>query len=274
LISKAGFALATARELPGKKVDEALAVEVAFLKAFGPAAQKPTGRLATERTTVFSAFHSMSEDNLRRELAVDEARDFEDLIGQAEQLAERMVREETLVAHEQGARTSFRAPTRPTPAGEQRTAGEPQRFRSFGEQLRAVADAAHPGARIDQRLIEQRAATGMSEAVGSDGGFLVQQDFAAEVWRRVYQTGEVIRRCRRIPISTRANSLKIPAVAETSRATGSGPGVGDADRIERHHLAHGRGTPPGQAVADLRASNGSARVSYSMSRNSFQGVGN
>jgi HK97 family phage major capsid protein len=145
----------------------------------------------------------LTADDAQRELSIEEARDFEDLIGQAEQLAERMVREETLVAHEEGARTSFRQPTRPTPAGETRTAGEPQRFRSFGEQLLAVARAAEPGSRIDPRLLEQRAATGLNESVGTDGGFLVQQDFASEVWRRVYQTGEVLRRCRRIPISAR-----------------------------------------------------------------------
>jgi HK97 family phage major capsid protein len=177
----------------------------------------------------------LTADDAQRELSIEEARDFEDLIGQAEQLAERMVREETLVAHEEGARTSFRQPTRPTPAGETRTAGEPQRFRSFGEQLLAVARAAEPGSRIDPRLLEQRAATGLNESVGTDGGFLVQQDFASEVWRRVYQTGEVLRRCRRIPISARSNSLKIPAIAETSRATGSRYGgvqaywLGEAD---------------------------------------------
>jgi len=44
-------ALQSLMESFSRNVQEALAVEVAFLKAFGPAAQKPTGRLATERTT-------------------------------------------------------------------------------------------------------------------------------------------------------------------------------------------------------------------------------
>jgi HK97 family phage major capsid protein len=162
----------------------------------------------------------LAADEGQRELNVEEARTFEDLIGQAEQLAERLVREETLAAHEQGTRTSFRTPTRPQPNGGH-TVVEPQRFRSFGEQLMAIAQAAQPGARIDPRLVEQRAALGNNESVGTDGGFLVQQDFSSEVWRRVYSTGEVLRRCRRIPISTRANSMKIPAIAESSRATGS-----------------------------------------------------
>ena len=44
-------ALQSLMESFSRNVQESLAVEVAFLKAFGPAAQKPTGRLATGRTT-------------------------------------------------------------------------------------------------------------------------------------------------------------------------------------------------------------------------------
>ena len=50
---------------------------------------------------------------------------------------------------------------------------------------------------------------------------LVQTDFAADLVRRVYETGQVVSKMRRIPISGNANGLKINAVAETSRAAGS-----------------------------------------------------
>ena len=91
------------------------------------------------------------------------------------------------------------------------------KFRSFGEQLVAVARYYATG-EMNYKL---RAATGMSEGVPSDGGFLVQTDFAADLVRRVYETGQVVSKMRRIPISGNANGLKINAVAETSRAAGS-----------------------------------------------------
>ncbi len=92
-------------------------------------------------------------------------------------------------------------------------------FASFGEQLAAVVNAARPGGSIDQRLFN--AASGLGESVPSDGGFLVQQDFVAELLKRVYETGVLASRCRRIPISAGSNGLKINAVDESSRANGS-----------------------------------------------------
>src|SRR5690348_13900767 len=56
-------------------------------------------------------------------------------------------------------------------------AGQQVGFKNFGEQLKAIAVAGRSEGRIiDPRLI-QAAASGMSEAVPSDGGFAVQQDF-------------------------------------------------------------------------------------------------
>jgi HK97 family phage major capsid protein len=94
-----------------------------------------------------------------------------------------------------------------------------QEFRTFGEQLQAIARAAD-GHR-DQRLVEQRAATGAGETIPSDGGFLVQQDFAAELFMRTYSIGELLTRVRRVPVGPLANGLKMNAINETSRATGS-----------------------------------------------------
>ena len=94
------------------------------------------------------------------------------------------------------------------------------KFSSLGEQLRAAAMAEEPGRRyVDPRLL--RAATGLSEGIPSDGGFLVQTDFASELLRRVYDFGAVAGRCRRIPISPTSNGLKFLGVDETSRASGS-----------------------------------------------------
>lgn len=94
------------------------------------------------------------------------------------------------------------------------------RFSNFGEQLVAIRNSADPSQGIDRRLIR---ATGSSEGVPSDGGFLVQQDFSTELINRVKETSPVISRVRRIPVS--GNGLKINAVAETSRSTSIWGGI-------------------------------------------------
>lgn len=92
----------------------------------------------------------------------------------------------------------------------------------FGEQMRAIRYACTPGGPVDARIApEVRAASGLNEGVAADGGFLVQQDFAAEMIRQMYEVGTIAGRCRRIPIGTNANSLKMNGIDETSRADGS-----------------------------------------------------
>ena len=96
------------------------------------------------------------------------------------------------------------------------------RFMSFGEQLQAVIRASHPSHRmVDPRLRETRAVSGMSETVQSDGGFLVQEDFATELIKNTFETGKLASRVRRVSLSGNANSIKINGVDESSRADGS-----------------------------------------------------
>jgi HK97 family phage major capsid protein len=98
-------------------------------------------------------------------------------------------------------------------------------FKSFGEQLRSVYEVARDPHRRSEKLElcqkHMRAATGLNESQASDGGFLVQTDFSSDILKRAYDTAVFAPRCRKIGISTNANSIKIPAVDETSRANGS-----------------------------------------------------
>jgi HK97 family phage major capsid protein len=98
--------------------------------------------------------------------------------------------------------------------------GQQNAFGSLGEQLIAVAKYAlsHGGER-DPRLI--RAPTGAGEIDPSAGGFLVQTDFSTAVFMRSYELGILLGMAEKLSLSTNANSIKIPAVDETSRATGS-----------------------------------------------------
>lgn len=104
--------------------------------------------------------------------------------------------------------------------GEERELKKP--FNTFGEQLIAIMRADMPGSGMDNRLMEiNAAATGSGTAVPSDGGFLLQPEFSSEILRRVYELGEVLSRVRRRPIGPDADGLRINAIDETSRVTGS-----------------------------------------------------
>lgn len=98
-------------------------------------------------------------------------------------------------------------------------------FLSFGEQLVAVMNAGQPGGVVDPRLRNIQAATGLGETVPSEGGFLVQTDFATDMLKDVFETGILASRCRRIQISGKANSIKINGIDETSRATSRYGGI-------------------------------------------------
>lgn len=90
-------------------------------------------------------------------------------------------------------------------------------FSTFGQQLQAIAHASRPGNEPDKKLYQVRAASGMSENIGADGGFLIAGDFSREIWKTAFNTGQILNLVRRIPIQS--NSLKINAVSETSRVS-------------------------------------------------------
>ncbi len=97
-----------------------------------------------------------------------------------------------------------------------------KRFASLGDQMIAVMLRTTKGI-MDPRLDpnENRAILGMSETIPSDGGFLVQKDFSAELFSLAHDIGAVSSRTRRLPIGANSNGLKMNAIDETSRANGS-----------------------------------------------------
>jgi len=92
-----------------------------------------------------------------------------------------------------------------------------QPFSSLGEQLMAVKEfTTSHGTKVDARL----KITGAGEQIPADGGFLVQTDFATTLLEKTFASSGIISRCFRIPISANANSIKIPAVADSNRGDG------------------------------------------------------
>jgi HK97 family phage major capsid protein len=91
-------------------------------------------------------------------------------------------------------------------------------FKSAGEFLTAVKDAACSPTQIDKRLLAMKS-NGMNEAIPSQGGFLVQQDMADGIMTRMYSTGSVLARFN--PITVSGNGLLVNVLDETSsRADG------------------------------------------------------
>lgn len=114
----------------------------------------------------------------------------------------------------------------PTPAEqplqtEEKASPIPTPYKAIGEQLADVARAAQNPFRTDHRLTDIQAASGSSEGVASDGGFLVQPDFEQELLVETYKTALLVGKTDRRPISANANGLKLNAVDETSRVDGS-----------------------------------------------------
>jgi HK97 family phage major capsid protein len=94
-------------------------------------------------------------------------------------------------------------------------------FRSFGEQLRSIIAAGTPGQATDPRLFSVRAASGLNEGVGAEGGFLVSSDFSTSLLDRAIEAATLAPRCNSFPIGANANEIKLPRTDETSRANGS-----------------------------------------------------
>lgn len=97
-------------------------------------------------------------------------------------------------------------------------------FASFGEFAREVA-VSRKNQQTPTRIINgfnqaaSMAATGMGEAIGADGGFLVPQQFVMKIFEKVYADGNLLSRTDIYNISS--NSISFPRSGETSRATGS-----------------------------------------------------
>jgi HK97 family phage major capsid protein len=103
----------------------------------------------------------------------------------------------------------------------ERVKEDPKRgFKHLGEFASAVHTAMVPGSRSqDERLLIQ-SATGMSQGVGADGGYLTPPEFSTQIWDGMNkQPDNLLARTDNYTVT--GESLTFPANAETSRATGS-----------------------------------------------------
>ncbi len=177
-----------------------------------------TKELRRKRKELIEACRGMlnKADAEQRGLSADEDAEYKRLEGEIERLGGEIEREERLAAREAELRGGQRPPTESADS----TRAKPV-FGSLGEQLMAVRAAAMPGATPDPRLFEVRAPLGMNVGQPSDGGFLMEQQYASGIWKRAYSYGEIVRRCFKVPIGDNADSVKIHGFSESSRVAGS-----------------------------------------------------
>jgi len=95
-----------------------------------------------------------------------------------------------------------------------------QPFKSAGDFFVAVKNAAiHPSA-IDPRLLPLKA-SGMSEGVPSEGGYLVSPTVASGIIERMYSTGKILQRISLDRLGPNSNAMTYNGIDETSRVDGS-----------------------------------------------------
>ncbi len=139
-------------------------------------------------------------------------------------------------------------------------------YKNLGEELIDIAGwvrYAHPGCLT--RLTESRcnpagagaeyratSITGANETNPTEGGFLVQEDFGAELIRRRRETGVLNGMAQHIPIGPNSNSYKYNYVDETSRANGYRGGGISASWVKEGGAATASQPTFGQSTIQLR----------------------
>ena len=99
------------------------------------------------------------------------------------------------------------------------------KFDSLAENAKAIKNATlNQGRNIDPRLLRLEdavKATGASEAIPSEGGYLLEPTLVAEILQPMHESGVFTSKVRKMPVGANSNSGYINGVDETSRVAGS-----------------------------------------------------
>jgi len=96
-------------------------------------------------------------------------------------------------------------------------------FKSMGEQMVAIKQATlTQGRELAPRLKALNIKSlGANELIGSEGGFLLEPNFAEQLLLPLHSTGAYSSRAAKLPIGPNSNGITVRAVDETSRVAGS-----------------------------------------------------
>lgn len=145
-------------------------------------------------------------------------------LSEIDELEEIIALEERTQEKLENSRESAIEPDKPAVEKREKTPQEKRdSFASAGEFYQAVIRAGTPGGVVDPRL-STRAASGLSEGVPSDGGFLVDQEMATGILKETWNTGMILPMVNKMTLSGNKNGLKTNGLDETSRVDGSRAG--------------------------------------------------
>jgi len=165
----------------------------------------------------------LDEEGNPRDLTEAEEKEFDALLATSASLRKQIERQERAAA-ERVAAGGLVPADGDTGTVEPTVKKLPEGFKTFGEQLQAVANAGierlGPEER-DNRLVMIKDGTGMNEGTPTEGGFLVQTDHSTVLLQSMHEMGSVLSRVRNLTITTNANGIKLPALDEDSRVDGS-----------------------------------------------------
>jgi HK97 family phage major capsid protein len=99
-------------------------------------------------------------------------------------------------------------------------------FKHATEYLVAVKRASANGSVADERLLKmnkkfehQQKSEGINEAIDSEGGFLVPDEYRATLWEKTYEAETWVNKIFRLPVS--GTTIRVPYLKENSRVDGS-----------------------------------------------------
>ena len=100
-------------------------------------------------------------------------------------------------------------------------------FKDSTEYLLAVRRGSANGAVADERLLKMnkkfdhqvKAPQGGNEAIDSEGGFLVPDEYRATLWEKTYEAETFVNKIFRLPVS--GTTVRVPFLKENSRVDGS-----------------------------------------------------
>jgi len=165
----------------------------------------------------------VNENRDPTEAELDYKNEIMDTVKEYQDIIRTMERQERIAADLERPQEPLTVPKDTGNRGSGITIRDKDKFNSLGEQLCAIISAGRPGGSIDPRLYN--AASGLNETVPSDGGFLIQTDFASRLYEDLFDNGLIAGQCEKIPISANSNSIVINGFDETSRASSIAGGI-------------------------------------------------
>lgn len=132
------------------------------------------------------------------------------------------------IAAEVARKTPVNEPLYPQPKGKESVENITREiFGSVGGYFQAVHKSKNEPeyneklAKLNSEVLKVANAAGMNESTPSDGGVLVGTDVSTVLLAKAYETGKLVSKAFKLPISQGSNSMSLPVIDEASRANGS-----------------------------------------------------